>query len=125
MQRLATLALLGLSAAACVSADGPFLVRGRVLTPDARPLRQCSLAVNTSRKPPTESYRWRPFSERFQEFTLTQYKREFIHVACPGWRPFVGLVQYDKKRGWTYDSVQYFAAGDTIDMGTIVLAPLP
>ena len=124
MPQLATLALLGLSAA-CVSADGPFLVRGRVLTPDARPPTQCSMAINTSRKPPTESYWWKPFNDQFQEFTLTQYKREFIHVACSGWRPFVGLVRYDKKWGWTYDSVQYFAAGDTVDLGTIVLSPLP
>ena len=117
--------LLALLVQACIHGDGILAAAGSVVTPDNRPAGPCVIAITTSREPPIKQWSWRPFQGQFREGTLSHYKRSNIHIRCDGWSPVVRTALYSRDKGWSTDSTRFFPVSEPLDLGTIVLRPLP
>ena len=115
--------ILGL-ALGYVQADFSVSSKANVITPDHRPADRCAVAITGSNEPPRESYWWRAFRGHFTESQLTSsYRPMYVHVRCQGWRLVLRTLIYRRGRGWSGDSVTFFAGAKPVDLGTITLQP--
>ena len=118
--------MLALLVQACIHGDGILAAAGNVVTPDNRPPGPCAIAITTSREPPpVNQSSWIAFQGQFREGTLSQYKRSYIHIRCDGWSRVVRSAVYFPDKGWSTDSTHFFPVSEPLDLGTIVLRPLP